>query len=231
MAVTALPLRPALADVLETLTDQPRGHWLARFADPSLRGAPTFVRGAVSMSFAVERFRSPARENLTPLTITDPAEAYEALIARDVLPDEWARDDRRSFVHTNRPDDGWGDTHDVLTPHPPTISSLVAWASLGPAAILRAEELARETVERLRSWGAPQPERVVWRVGPRPTVDHAAWRGSRAALSHRGVLIGHADHGHSGPIDAACALWDEGLALDGITDGAVTIVVPPVGAS
>ena len=86
-------------------------------------------------------------------------------------------------------------------------------------------------MRRLRPWGAPQVERVVWRVGPRPTVDHAAWRGSRAALSHRGVLIGHADHGHSGPIDAACALWDEGLALDAITADAVTIVVPPIGGA
>jgi hypothetical protein len=133
------------------------------------------------MSFAVDRFRAPVRENLTPLTITDPATAYEALISRGVLPDEWAGDVRRAFACATcggmGHGPGWNGPHACgvcgargTRSHPPTIPILVAWASLGPAAILRAEELARETVRRLRPWDAPQPERVVWRVSTEKVI-------------------------------------------------------------
>lgn len=242
--MTALPLRPALADVLAVLTGTQPAQW-----------SPESYRVTAVTCHWAERRPPPQGMGVdggVPLTVTDPAEAFETLIARGVLPDAFAGDERRAFwcVHcfgrgTFFDEYAGGSVswpceycappdHDAgsgLCASPPTIPALVAWASLGPAAILRAEELAREAVRRLRQWGAPQVERVVWRVGARPIVDHAAWRSSRAALSHSGVLIGHADHGHSGPIDAACALWDEGLALDAITADAVPIVVPPIGGA
>lgn len=173
-----------------------------------------------------------------PVVPSDPAEAFETLIARGVLPQSFADDPQRAFVHTDRPDDGWGDTRDALTPHPPTIPDLVAWASLGAAAILRAEELARETVRRLRPWGAPQTERVVWCVR---TLSNMEDEGQGTVWHYgegRDVLTGGiTPHGDLFP--SVEAIWESGLALapaargldlPAITAEAVTLVVPPVGA-
>jgi hypothetical protein len=75
-------------------------------------------------------------------------EAWEALQAREVTP---PHDERRGFAAVvsvgSLPRTEWH----FATPQ--SIADLVAWASLGAPAILRAEELAREVSLRLGSWG------------------------------------------------------------------------------
>jgi hypothetical protein len=123
------------------------------------------------------------------LVITDPAEAWEALATRGVIPDAWAGDARRAFACTC--EKGWRyDTytgpkigslcHDCrgLTSvgplaHPAGIAACVALASDTPG-ILAAEALAREIVARLATWNAPRPQATVWRV-----IDPKAWRQPR----------------------------------------------------
>lgn len=208
----ALPLRPALADVLAVLTDTLPAQW-----------SPESYRVTAVTWRWVGRRHPPQGMGVdggVPLAMTDPAEAFEAITVRGVLPDSWAVDVRRGWVCAMCGGDGNGNAplSGACVPcrgfghvaHPPTIPALVAWASLGPTAILRAEELAREAVRQLRQWGAPQVERVVWRVGLRV--------GPRSGLNP--YLI-----------DPTRALWDEGLAIDSITADAVTIVVPPIGGA
>lgn len=223
--MTALPLRPALADVLAAIVPhKPLGHerqwlWL---------NATRIVFATIDGNLCASPFGGGA---WFPVVSSDPSEAFEILTARGVLPDEWAGDVRRAFIARYKIELGFCDspnttstTTAVLTPHPATIPALVAWASLGAAAILRAEELARETVLRLRPWGAPQTERVVWRVGGRD--EHKlVW--SSDGGGHEVCSCGRGDP-QSSP---AAEIYATGLALDGITADAVTIVVPPVGAS
>jgi hypothetical protein len=129
--VSALPLRLALADVLAVLTDTLPLQW-----------SPESYRVTAVTSRWVGR-RHPPRgmgvDGGVPLTITDPEEAFETLVAHGTLPDVFVGDERRAFAILR--------SHDPLRddpcPLPVAIRDLVAWASLGPAAILRAEELAR----------------------------------------------------------------------------------------
>lgn len=256
--MTALPLRPALADVLAAVTDEPRGHWIARFADPSLRGELFFVRARpdrldVALHFAVDPHRAPVRDVRTPITATSPAEAFETLCARGVLPDAWAGDVRRFFrcscdgkregapkgkggqVVWNCPrcEDFADERPQFTIAHPPTIPALVAWASLGPAAILRAEELARETVRRLRPWGAPQTERVVWHVRQLSTSEEdgagCAWSDDAHDGDHALESGGQSPAGDF--VEQAHDVWEMGLVIASITADAVTIVVPPIGGA
>ncbi len=132
-------------------------------------------------------------------------------------------------------DDGWGDWRDVVLPAPRTIPDLVAVASLGLAAIQRAEELAREACRALAQFGCPTPERVVWRVGQRSPADAVLWRDrDLVVVSVRGVVLvgGRLDVRPDRRVVASAeALWDSGLALDRITRDAVVVVVPPVGGA
>lgn len=64
-----------------------------------------------------------------------------------------------------------------MWPDPPNMDALVAWLSLGHEQIATAEALARETVARLRPWGAPSVERVVWRVGEWRLTENILKRG------------------------------------------------------
>lgn len=110
-------------------------------------------------------------------TVADPREAMELLHVRGLAPGD---DERRGWLLRECSGEEPGPTCtcggvERSKDTPGTIPDIVAWASLGPAAILRAEELARETVARLRPWGCPQTERVVWRVGERRSVYGAAW--------------------------------------------------------
>lgn len=226
--MTTLPLRPALADVLAVLTDTQPLQW-----------SPESYRVTSVTSRWVGR-RHPPRgmgvDGGVPLAITDPAEAFEALIARGVLPDAcdvrraWACDECNVTAGCARIQ-GSSFRH----PHPSTIPALVAWASLGTAAILRAEELARATVAALRPWGAPQPERVVWRVGSWMSGGTHAGDVVWSRNSQRGVPPvevtrgGISNNFRLGIVRSAADLWRMGLALDSVTADAVTVVVPPIG--
>ena len=243
--MSALPLRPALADVLRALTSDLHGTMESALAGDQISLGPKPYFECRTDEVALLAKLGPADRRSTgcktgiyssrPWITRDPIEAFETLISRGVLPDSWAGDERRAFVCTATMANG------AITPHPTHIPELVAWASLGPAAILRAEELARETVRRLRPWDAPQPERVVWRVGGRRKAD------SRLDVVDRFHVI-HTDGSVSTLHDADAYqpiaeqereimeatgtvrdLWRMGLALDSITADAVTIVVPPIG--
>ena len=177
--------------------------------------------------------------NSAPWTITDPAEAQETLVARGLLPEGWGDPMLRGWHDHQARDDGWGDWRDVVRPAPRTIPDLVAVASLGVPALMRAETLAREACAALREHGCPQPERVVWRVGKRRERDDKsiplAWwaREGGAKVSMADVLsvdgIWYPAKGPETWQHATRELWVDGLALDAINPDAVRIVVPPVG--
>lgn len=225
--MSALPLRPALADVLRALTSDLHGTMESALAGDQISLGPKPYFECRTDEVALLAKLGPADRRSTgcktgiyssrPWITRDPIEAFETLISRGVLPDSWAGDERRAFVCTATMANG------AITPHPTHIPELVAWASLGPAAILRAEELARETVRRLRPWDAPQPERVVWRVGGRD--EHKlVW--SSDGGGHEVCSCGRGD-----PVSSPAAeIYVAGLAIDSITADAVTIVVPTVGA-
>ena len=241
--------RPGLAGVIEALTNTSPGHYMLWSG-----------MGAWSISGKGSRYDKdvPGRLGVAvsnPWTVTDPRDAMELLQTRGLAPEDdvrrgfWCSRCAGSGVVTvgpfDAPERGNCSVEDADVtgglrrvghlPEPDTIPELVAYTSLSVPAILRAEELARETVARLRPWGCPQPERVVWRAGDRGPCDHAMWRGAgyngNVAISRRGVLFVHADDGMSGPVPPACDLWDMGLALDSITADAVTICVAPVGGA
>jgi len=246
--MSALPLRPALADVLAVLTDTQPLQW-----------APESYRVTSVTSRWIGRRHPPQGMGVdggVPLAITEPAEAFESLIARGVLHDAWVGDVRRFFrcVCDGKPiatparggqaipscggcgyydEPGDPPRPDYAVPRPPTIPALVAWASLGPPAIVRAEELARATVAALRPWGAPQPDRVVWHVRRLTTQEDD------------GVGCAWDDPGHDGDyalesggqspagalVQQARDVWETGLVIANITADAVTIVVPPIGGA
>ena len=89
-----------------------------------------------------------------------PAEAWEAMASRGIIPPDWAPHDTRCFV----PDDDEGEV--VAGWCPPTRSACVAFAS-DAAGVVTAESLAWELAARLAVWGVARPRRVCWRVGPR----------------------------------------------------------------
>jgi hypothetical protein len=126
---------------------------------------------------------------------TDPAEAWEILQARDLIPldcrSRFVCEDcsGRGDVEVPELGKGWhaacpvclGDGH---RPHPPTVAALAAWASVGFAAtddghpgIVGAEELARELGGLA----------VVWRVAELKT-DPALWEPQSAV--HRLAAAG-----------------------------------------
>ncbi len=172
--------RPALAQVLATVTDRPVGHWIAELHSPAFRAGwqvvetarklPPRVWWQVEVDFGTKR-TTPRAE---PLAITDPAEALETLCQRGVLPVSFVGNVSRAWwcsVCNGRGDGVWRD--DVACscaagkdrrgcggrhwPQPRTIADLLAWASLGAETIARAEHLARTTAERLRPWGVRPP--------------------------------------------------------------------------
>lgn len=271
--MTALPLRLALAPTMAVLVPhQPLGQTREEWWSKASRIAFATSGGSLCAS----PFGGGA---WFPIVPSDPAEAFETLIARGVLPDSWAGDERRAFDATAEiasllsrmppPADGlvangfivklyasgdflrrpvvsleqrgvrrevrlaetYDESHPLYSvesalgvlartwPHPATIPSLVSWASLGPAAILRAEELALHGAHLLTI----HPPVVVWRVAPLTPVprDTMLWQ-----VERQRKLCGEANA--FAPCDA---LYEMGLAWVYADDHAVTIVVPPVGAS
>jgi hypothetical protein len=152
---SALPLRPALYAVLGSTTDHAAAQWV---------DAPD--RGGVVVTD--EGARLGAWLSNAAWTVADVGEALERLINADLLPPAWVDDTSRRFHCAGAP-----------LPRPATLPALVAWASLGPAQVMQAEELARDAVRRLAPWGVVARERrAVWAMGLPPVRDpeEAAWR-------------------------------------------------------
>jgi len=213
---TMSPERINLSSVLGALTDTTFGIWSSLHAPDSIVVGETCAE--------VRGFHGGFQ-----WVTTDPREALEILQVRGLAPED---DVRRAFVEEmlNPFPDKTCNVLNVNREYPPSLPHLVAWASLGIPAILRAEELARETVRALREYRYrySQTERVVWRVGERRPADAAAWRDAGVgSLSRRGVLV--LATGAPTTIKSACDLWDSGSCLYSITEDAVTITVPPIG--
>ena len=201
------PHRPQLGAVLDALTVT-----LPGASPPS---AWTDAAWTLSAAWAA---RADGTGAVYPWRTTDPAEAWEILQARDLVP----LDCRSRFVCEGC--GGSGNGGDVVTllgragtvachvcratghrPHPMTVAALASWASLGWAAtddghpgIAGAEEWALAMV------GVPA---VWWRVGP---------------VERDGVVPGHARS------DLAAAGF--GWSWNGRRPDGVTLVVPPLGA-
>jgi hypothetical protein len=167
--------------------------------------------------------------------LTDPAEAQECLVARGLLPEGWCGDVRRGWWCATCGGTGWRlgvgyhrGCYDCRqrSDRPSNIPDLVAVTSLGWDAVHRAEEYALEAPARLREYGCPQPERVVWRVGERGKHWHKVRGCGNAMVTLEGVAYNERSKPKCAPV---AALWEMGLALDTITADAVRIVVPPVG--
>ena len=221
--------RPALPEVLAALTSEPHAPAWESVAQRVVAGPEDVRICALPDTYVI----LPAR---WPWTTTDPTEAAELLVTREVLPAGWHGDTRRGWLDRVAADDGWGDWRSVVLPTPRSIPDLVAVASLGWPAIQRAEELARAACHALREYGCPTPDRVVWRVGDRGPAHREVYARDVGypggiMLCANGSCIAEAPAGNVCSIDARAAreLWDSGLALDRITPDAVVVVVPPVG--
>ena len=225
--------RPMLAEDLAALTELPADVWAPALGERSpgwcVRPVLDAIHG-VRFDLEVPGATVGAGPRASWLH-TGPAEAQETLVARGLLPEGWCGDVRRGWYCAGCAERG--DQHTTTAPH--TIPDLVAVASLGVPAILRAETLARDACAALREYGCPQPQRVVWRVGERARADALLWRDSihnRVQVSARGVVLVHGrlDVRPERRVVAGIeALWLSGLALDAIDREAVRIVVPPVG--
>ncbi len=121
----------------------------------------------------------------------EPAELWELLVARGLVPVQWLGDGVRGFrtnveqlieppaTPANRV--VWRQANEVVAkpvrhvvdeaksvPH--TLRDCIALASDGPG-ITAAESLVREVVKRLNVWGLPDLSKISWR-----TVDASCWR-------------------------------------------------------
>lgn len=221
--------RPALAPVLAALTDLPMEVWAVWLAEPP---SPIEVYDhSACVRLAQWRPQGYAMGPVAWIT-RDPAEAWEILDARGLLPPDgsrgfWCR--RVSY-----------DTPDGYVDRPATIPDIVAWASLGAEAIVTAEALCCEIAPALARVGVvtDRCERVVWRVrdtsqGVRgPIVDYWQRRDGATVLMADGTL--DVPNGFSSfkreTIAPVRALWDMGLALERVGAECV-LCAPPIGGS
>lgn len=154
---------PQASAVLQALTVAP---WPPRWPQRTL-GSPSAAEG----------------EGIRWVT-EDPAEAYELLSTRGLIPPEWVGAPNRQFYRPPSEPGGCsqcrgrvGGQPGAVTrctcstqhypPHPFTVAEAAAWACLGPGAILRAEELATEAVLKAnrRGWGRYEAAVLTWEVG------------------------------------------------------------------
>lgn len=209
--------RPALLDVLSVLTATAPEHLTTRVRWPG-----EYLEGVACCRETCDK-SCWGGDGTYLWQIKDPREALEALTTAGVLPESWAQDERRWFDggHTEL-------ERGVPWPHPRTLPELVAWASLGRDAIMRAEALARETMARLKEWDAPQPDRVVWRVGECKQASRAVLmvKSSGLILTAAGFALPFATQA---PIQCVADMRTMGLSLDSITADAITLTVPPIG--
>lgn len=248
--------RPALPAVLAALLDCRPGEetpaqWLAMpgcaLALGDIGGAGRQRDGA---RFVVPR--SPNARFLDPIGMgrdvrrswitRDPAEAWEILDARGLLPPEGARGFWCTPCDSGRSDRGFmGCPACALTGNrraPATIPDLVAWASLGADAIVTAEALAVEACAALQRMGAPWAaapcERVVWRVAHKIGGNTAfeSLRAGRAMASDGRVFL--IDDEVVMPtqefVTATKALSDMGIMLE-LVGAECVLCVPPIGGA
>ncbi len=90
-----------------------------------------------------------------------PADAWERMAARAIVPFDWVGSSARGFVEY-APDAPLDLARSSEAP--PTLAACVAFASDAPG-VLAAEELAREMLARLAPWTAHAPRRIVWASG------------------------------------------------------------------
>lgn len=123
--------------------------------------------------------------------------------------------------------------------HPATLADVVAWCSLGAEQVATAEALAGAAQQSIAWWSIGSTfERVVWRVGERHPPS-SQYRVARASAVERCVdtsgrvwwreISGGYEHAPNDIVQAIADLWRMGLAVDSISAGTVTLVVPPVG--
>lgn len=240
--------RPALPAVLAALTDLPVEAWSVWSEWDAITGQRIVVDDRAARVHPVWMRDDYSLLGPVAWITTDPAEAWEILDARGLLPPEgtrgfWCRrcDGRGSIAlggeYPERDHCDECSIEDVMatggvracgwTAHPATIPDLVAWASLGAGAIVTAEALCREIAPALAPpcYDVDRCERVVWRVGdarrsPGFVAKRWATGGGDSALVFTAAET----------IAPVRALWGAGLALE--RAGAECVLcVPPIGGA
>lgn len=125
---------------------------------------------------AGRRVLAPDRPNLERArgaleSVEDPAEAWETLAAREIIPAEWTYAGARQVVVTGHPCGACDDRAPYIG-HAPDCERRDVPATVGAAltlaadtnGVLTAEEIARSVFARLFDDETP-PSRIVWRVG------------------------------------------------------------------
>lgn len=145
------PARPRLADAMELATGFDRAlidealasSWAIEFSKhhATLTWATKDAQGA-----PCSRYERAPKDR-----IRDPVEAWEMLVGRGVIPDDWMGTNARRFA---------------LGQHGATPASMMGVVTIAsdPDGILEAERLAREVAGRLVDWGVGRAPRVVWHV-------------------------------------------------------------------
>lgn len=138
------PRRRRFWDALSVVLDVPADELRANVIDPAVVALPD-VPGKPMQGW-------PFRE----LACDGPADAWELLAARGLIPMDWVDDPRRRFLADGGPG----------VPHPPTVLGAVLLAS-DTAGVLRAEALARELTELPRvTWTCGRTRQPLGASGP-----------------------------------------------------------------
>lgn len=191
------PRRPRLAAVLAALTDDAVEWWewqIAHAVDWNFgpNGVVTsgYMLAAERRDGVVFWRREEGGKDPWTRSIT-PAEAWELLAARDLIPLSWLDNPRRFGVlgpercgdcpRGAKPPlcvmcDGTRLFAGALLPHPSTLAEIVFFASLDPEAVERAELLAAEAIQHQRA--------AAWRFG---AVDHEPHGTARRVQALRAI--------------------------------------------
>ncbi|MBL8682545.1 MAG: hypothetical protein JNK05_25480 [Myxococcales bacterium] len=150
------PRRPKLADALEVVTSIDRDKIDRALAAPQWRAEIAKDRCELVWS---ERKHDGTLQSFFERgpkdRVRDTREAWEALGARGVIPEEWVGSQSRRFARGQ------------YASAPYTLAGVIAVAS-DPEGILEAERLAREVANRLIAWGVGHAPRLVWWVDGKP---------------------------------------------------------------
>lgn len=229
------PLRPALAGVLEALTGKEAFLWRAAESIDVLRV------GAEGASMG-ETF---------PWVTDDPREAIECLQARDLVPMDYAGrftcascvgfGSRTISVSSRRSDSGEAERRHVACDrcgasgslaHPNSVADVVAWSSLGAAAVAMAEALGHEAYYAMpKVLRTDPPVGVRWCVGTNTDPNDIVECCGSKILTVRGLLTWpvrrerRAKSRHE--VAAVAAVWESGLSLVSV-NGMVGLVVAPL---
>jgi hypothetical protein len=223
------PPRPYLAAALAALTDDSEEDW-----SPKSRRVTALMPSSI-------HYRWPPKgmgvDGKTGWAIADPKTALETLCTVGVLPGSWCSGDDRSFWVVTATGDRIGiRTVESVESLPASVGDLVAWAALGTKAILRAEELARETVAAIRrTVGKTRHEvngRPVWAVARRRSVGSVVWHDGGSWMMPNMTADGMLalNSGSATKVSAAHDLWVMGLCIERITADGITISMPYVGS-